>query len=218
MAMTRDSLRARIETLPRVQLGHFPTPLEYLPRLTEAIGGPRILIKRDDCSGLAFGGNKTRQLEFTIGQGIDRGADVLIGGAGSQSNHCRQLSAGAAKLGVKAAIAVVKDHKSGGGGNLLLDDLLGAEVEVVDTAGAGADLWGKDQPNPSPMQLWNAMIYPLLPMRFTGAGPKRVTWWFQIRATPRWIPASVRRWSGPRKASRRGSGHEFVQSRPGPAR
>lgn len=132
MAMTRDSLRARIETLPRVQLGHFPTPLEYLPRLTEAIGGPRILIKRDDCSGLAFGGNKTRQLEFTIGQGIDRGADVLIGGAGSQSNHCRQLSAGAAKLGVKAAIAVVKDHKSGGGGNLLLDDLLGAEVEVVD--------------------------------------------------------------------------------------
>lgn len=131
MAMTRDVLRKRIENLPRVQLGHFPTPLEFLPRLTEAIGGPRILIKRDDCTGLAFGGNKTRQLEFTIAQGIDRGADVLIGGAGSQSNHCRQLSAGAAKLGVKAAVAVVKDHKSGGGGNLLLDDLLGAEVEVV---------------------------------------------------------------------------------------
>ncbi len=132
MALTRDALRKRIDAVPRVRLGHFPTPLEYLPRLTEAIGGPRILIKRDDCTGLAFGGNKTRQIEFTIAQGTSRGADVVIGGAGSQSNHCRQLSAAAAKLGLKAAIAVVKDHKSGGGGNLLLDDLLGAEVEVVE--------------------------------------------------------------------------------------
>ncbi len=131
--LTIDELRFLISRLPRVALGHFPTPLEFCPRLTEAIGGPRIFIKRDDCTGLAFGGNKTRQLEFTVGQGIHNGADVLIGGAGSQSNHCRQLSAAAAKLGVACSIAVVSDHKSGGSqGNLLLDDLLGASVRLID--------------------------------------------------------------------------------------
>lgn len=131
--MTISELREHIGGLPRVNLGHLPTPLEHCPRLSDAIGGPKIYIKRDDCTGLAFGGNKTRQLEFTIAQGLKRGADVLIGGAGSQSNHCRQLSAAAAKLGVDCALAVVKDHKSGATqGNLLLDDLLGASVEMVD--------------------------------------------------------------------------------------
>ena len=131
--MKIEELRSKISKLPRVALGHFPTPLEFCPRLTESVGGPRIFIKRDDCTGLAFGGNKTRQLEFTVGQGIHHGADVLIGGAGSQSNHCRQLSAAAAKLGVKCAVAVVRDHKAEGSrGNLLLDDLLGASVKTID--------------------------------------------------------------------------------------
>ena len=92
-----------------MSLGHLPTPLEFCERLTEAVGGPKIYIKRDDCTGLAFGGNKTRQLEFTIAQGLVRGADVLIGGAGSQSNHSRQLAAAAAKLGVDCALVLVKD-------------------------------------------------------------------------------------------------------------
>ena len=131
--LTIDALRSQISRLPRVALGHLPTPLEFCPRLTEAVGAPRIFIKRDDCTGLAFGGNKTRQLEFTVGQGMHREADVLIGGAGSQSNHCRQLSAAAAKLGVECAVAVVNDHKSEGSqGNLLLDDLLGATVRLID--------------------------------------------------------------------------------------
>lgn len=131
--MTVQELRDCIGKVPRVNLGHLPTPLEHCPRLSEAVGGPQIYIKRDDCTGLAFGGNKTRQLEFTVAQGLAQGADVLIGGAGSQSNHCRQLSAAAAKLGVDCALALVKDHKSGvTQGNLLLDDLLGASVEMVD--------------------------------------------------------------------------------------
>ena len=131
--LTIEALRTRISKLPRVALGHFPTPLEYLPRLSDALGGPKIFIKRDDCTGLAFGGNKTRQLEFTVGLGIDQGANVLIGGAGSQSNHCRQLSAASAKLGVECAVAVVSDHKSKTmQGNLLLDDLLGASVQMID--------------------------------------------------------------------------------------
>ena len=131
--LSAAELRVRIDRLPRVPLGHLPTPLEFCPRLTEAVGGPRIFIKRDDCTGLAFGGNKTRQLEFTVAQGVHRGADVLIGGAGSQSNHCRQLAAAAAKQGVDCALVVVKDHKSGAvQGNLLLDDLLGASVNLVE--------------------------------------------------------------------------------------
>ncbi len=132
-AISRDELSARIGKVPRVLLGHLPTPLEFCKRLTESVGGPKIYIKRDDCTGLAFGGNKTRQLEFTIAQGLAQGADVLIGGAGSQSNHCRQLAAASAKIGVDCALALVKDHKSGSTqGNLLLDDLLGACVELVD--------------------------------------------------------------------------------------
>jgi len=131
--VTISDLRERIGKLPRVTLGHLPTPLEFCPRLSETVGGPEIFIKRDDCTGLAFGGNKTRQLEFTIAQGLERGADVLIGGAGSQSNHCRQLSAAAAKLGVDCALAMVKDHKSSTTqGNLLLDDLFGASVDMID--------------------------------------------------------------------------------------
>ncbi|MDA0711904.1 MAG: pyridoxal-phosphate dependent enzyme [bacterium] len=131
--MQIDELRKCIGQLPRVQLGHLPTPLEYCPHLSDALGGPEIYIKRDDCTGLAFGGNKTRQLEFTIAQGLAQGADVLIGGAGSQSNHCRQLAAAAAKLGLACHLAMVKDHKSASRqGNLLLDDLFGAEVEMID--------------------------------------------------------------------------------------
>ena len=126
-------LRVRIARLPRVSLGHYPTPLEFCPRITERLGGPRIFIKRDDCTGLAFGGNKTRQLEFTVAEAIQQGADVLVGGAGSQSNHCRQLAAAAAKHGLECRLLVVKDHKSGAvQGNLLLDELLGASVEAVE--------------------------------------------------------------------------------------
>ena len=133
--MSCDELRVRIARLPRIPLGNFPTPLEFCPRLTEAVGGPRIFIKRDDCTGLAFGGNKTRQLEFTVAQAVQQGADVVVGGAGSQSNHCRQLAAAAAKQGLGCALAVVRDHKSHPvQGNLLLDDLLGASVEMVEVA------------------------------------------------------------------------------------
>ncbi len=68
--VTREELCQKIRQLPQVDIGHFPTPLEACPRLSEALGGPRILIKREDCSGLAFGGNKVRQLTFTIGEAV----------------------------------------------------------------------------------------------------------------------------------------------------
>ncbi|MCZ6675634.1 MAG: D-cysteine desulfhydrase family protein [Candidatus Poribacteria bacterium] len=118
--------------MPQVKLGHFPTPLEECPRLSEALGGPRIFIKREDCSGLAFGGNKVRQLTFTIGEAMDRGADTIIQGAASQSNHCRQVAAATAKLGLKCYLRLTRDNKSVMQGNLLLDHLAGADVELVD--------------------------------------------------------------------------------------
>ena len=119
--VTRGQLCEKIAQLPQVDIGHFPTPLEECPRLSEELGGPRIFIKREDCSGLAFGGNKVRQLTFTIGDGVNQGADTIIQGAASQSNHCRQAAAASAKLG------------------LLLDELSGADVEFVD-ASMGSEL------------------------------------------------------------------------------
>jgi len=134
----KASLRSAIERLPRVRLACLPTPLQDCPRLTEALGGPRILIKRDDLTGLAFGGNKTRQLEFTLGPAVEEGADVLVHGAASQSNQSRQTSAAAAKLGMKAVIVARKDARSEVvQGNLLLDYLLGAEVRITEGSRQG---------------------------------------------------------------------------------
>lgn len=130
--ITREQLCEKTNQLPQVNLGHFPTPLEECPRLSEALDGPRILIKREDCSGLAFGGNKVRQLTFTIGDGVDQGADTIIQGAASQSNHCRQAAAASAKLGLKCYLRLSRDNKSVRQGNVLLDDLAGADVEFVD--------------------------------------------------------------------------------------
>jgi D-cysteine desulfhydrase family pyridoxal phosphate-dependent enzyme len=131
--MAPATLRARIEALPRVQLAHLPTPLEPLPRLSEALGGPEIWIKRDDLTGLAFGGNKTRQLEFVFAEIVATGADVVVAGAYTQSNWCRQITAAARKLGLDVSLVLLHGEKGPAlQGNLLLDRLMGAEVTVVD--------------------------------------------------------------------------------------
>lgn len=114
--------------LPRISLGQLPTPLEELPRLTKALGGPRLLIKRDDQTGLATGGNKTRKLEFAVAEALRQGADTLITMGGVQSNHTRQTAAAAARLGL-ACVIVLRGHPPASwNGNLLLDHLLGARV------------------------------------------------------------------------------------------
>ena len=79
--------------IPRVQFAHLPTRIEELPRLTEHLQGPRLLVKRDDQTGLAFGGNKTRKLEFLVAEALEQGAKTLITGGALQSNHCRQTAA-----------------------------------------------------------------------------------------------------------------------------
>ena len=86
---------------PRVSLAHLPTPLEYLPRLTKYLNGPNIYVKRDDCTGLGTGGNKTRKLEFLIADAIEKKADVIITQGAVQSNHARQTAAACALIGLK---------------------------------------------------------------------------------------------------------------------
>ena len=79
----------QLSKFPRANLAHLPTPLEHMPRLSEHLGGPDIYVKRDDCTGLASGGNKTRKLEFSMGEALAQGADTIITVGAIQSNHVR---------------------------------------------------------------------------------------------------------------------------------
>jgi D-cysteine desulfhydrase len=112
----------------RLTLAFLPTPVEELHVLARTLGGPRILIKRDDLTGLALGGNKTRKLEFLLADALARKATVLVTAGAAQSNHCRQTAAAAAKSGLKCALVLGGEAPETPNGNLLLDGLLGAEV------------------------------------------------------------------------------------------
>jgi D-cysteine desulfhydrase family pyridoxal phosphate-dependent enzyme len=133
LPLTRNELRSRLDAFPRIRLAHLPTPLEFCPRLSETLGGPDIHVKRDDLTGLAFGGNKTRHLEFVFAEIQASGADMIVAGAYTQSNWCRQITAAARKLGLDAALVLLHGEKGPTPqGNLLLDHLMGADVTVVD--------------------------------------------------------------------------------------
>lgn len=116
-----------LETLPRVLLAVLPTPVHDLGRLSRILGGPRLLVKRDDLTGLAFGGNKTRKLEYLVGEALASDTDTLITTGAAQSNHCRQTAAAAARAGL-ACHLVLDGAPRGPEGNLLLDLLLGAQI------------------------------------------------------------------------------------------
>jgi D-cysteine desulfhydrase family pyridoxal phosphate-dependent enzyme len=117
--------------VPRLHFAHLPTSVETLPRLSEALGGSHLLIKRDDQTGLAFGGNKTRKLEFLVAEAREQGAKTLITGGALQSNHCRQTAAAAARFGFKCILVLTGDKPRQASGNLLLDQLFGAEIVYV---------------------------------------------------------------------------------------
>ena len=117
-----------LDQLPRVSLAFLPTPLHEMPNLARALGGPRLFIKRDDMTGLAFGGNKARKLEFLVADALAQGADVLITTGAAQSNHCRQTAAAARKVGLRCVLVLTPSHHEEFQGNILLDALLKAEV------------------------------------------------------------------------------------------
>lgn len=119
---------------PRIRLAHLPTPLERLDTLTGMLGGPEIWIKRDDCTGLSTGGNKTRKLEFLMAEARDQGADMVVTQGATQSNHARQTAAAAAKLGMACHIlledrTLKTDTEYTQNGNVLLDVMHGATIE-----------------------------------------------------------------------------------------
>ncbi len=114
--------------LPRVPLGHWPTPLQELRRLSETLGGPHIWIKRDDLSGLALGGNKTRKLEFLIADALAQKATTVITTGAVQSNHACQTAAAAARYGLRCILVLSHQSPARPEGNLLLDRLLGAHI------------------------------------------------------------------------------------------
>jgi L-cysteate sulfo-lyase len=127
------SLSNTLSKFPRLQLGHLPTPLEPMDRLSEILGGPRLWVKRDDCTGLSSGGNKTRKLEYLMAEAVQQGADTIITQGATQSNHARQTAAAAAKL--KMTCHILLEDRTGSNdpaytlsGNVLLDRLHGATV------------------------------------------------------------------------------------------
>src|SRR3954451_21750786 len=106
--LTPDQLRRCAEALPRVRLAHLPTPMEEAPRFARQLGGPRVFIKRDHCTGMLFGGNKTRHKVFLLAGALRKGADVVVWGAGVQSNNCRQTAAACAKLGLECHLFLTR--------------------------------------------------------------------------------------------------------------
>ena len=117
-----------IQTFPRINLGYLPTPISELKRLRGLLNGPKLLIKRDDLTGLGLGGNKIRKLEFLIGDALSQGCDAVITGGATQSNHCRQTAAAAASVGLTCHLALGGEAPAEANGNLLLDYLFGAHI------------------------------------------------------------------------------------------
>src|SRR3954466_15535425 len=132
--LTPAAVRGAADRPPPARLAPLPTPLEEAPRFAEKIGGGvRVFIKRDDCTGLLLGGNKARHNEFLLGDAVAHGCDMVVWGAGVQSNNCRQTAAGCAKLGLECHLYLSKGHhRTEPQGNLLLDYLVGAKVEFTD--------------------------------------------------------------------------------------
>jgi L-cysteate sulfo-lyase len=117
----------------RLRLGHYPTPIEKLERLSRALGGPALYVKRDDQSGLATGGNKVRKLEFLLADAMAQKCDHVVTLGGPQSNHARQTAAAAAQLGLGCSLVLRGNPPPQRLGNLLLDELLGAKVHWTGT-------------------------------------------------------------------------------------
>ncbi|MDD4857694.1 MAG: D-cysteine desulfhydrase family protein [Candidatus Krumholzibacteria bacterium] len=128
-------MKRGMNAIPRIRINNLPTPLVELKRLSRALGGPRIFMKRDDLTGVALGGNKTRKLEFLLGEALSGKCDSVVTGGAMQSNHCRQTAAAAAAVGLECHLALGGEPPAIPEGNLLLDHIFGA---IVHWCGANA--------------------------------------------------------------------------------
>jgi len=127
----------RLGAIPRLKLAHLPTPLEEAPRLAAHLGGPRLLVKRDDCTGLALGGNKVRKLEYELAAARAAGADCVVSGGTVQSNSARQVAAACARLGLECHLCLTQGRVPGtepgydATGNILIARLCGAVLHPM---------------------------------------------------------------------------------------
>ena len=129
--LTPAQIREMVARVPRVRLTDLPTPLHECPRLAAALGGPRLFMKRDDLTGLGWGGNKARNLEFRLAEARDLGADVVIAGLEAQSNSARVTTAAANVLGMRTILILRAERDWDWQGNLLVDRILGAEIRFL---------------------------------------------------------------------------------------
>lgn len=140
LEMDRTAVQRRVTELPRLALGHYPTPVDEMPRLRAALGGgPKLLVKRDDTISFGCGGNKVRKVEMLAARALAEGADTLISTGGVQSNHARVVAAAAARLGMACVLVVNGEPPAGGPtGNARLMSLFGARIEYVQSREARA--------------------------------------------------------------------------------
>ena len=129
--LTREDLKSAIEQAPRVPLASIPTPMQELSRLSDALGGPRILVKRDDLTGLGFGGNKVRHMEFCMGDALAKGCDTSINANLWVSNNSRIIGAASKRVGMRYICVVVGGEGRPVQGNMLLLDLMGTEMHLT---------------------------------------------------------------------------------------
>ena len=135
--LSSEQLQEHIDELPRIQIAHLPTPLEEMPRLTERLGGPNIWVKREDMTGLAYGGNKARHYEFEMPHIADAGYDVMINIMDYHSNNARMTAAAANKIGMRYILILKNAANRNIQGNLLIDKILGAELHLLDEFQSG---------------------------------------------------------------------------------
>lgn len=138
--MMQNETMLNLPITNRQSLGFFPTPLVELNRLSKVLDGPKIYMKRDDNTGLALGGNKTRKLEFIIGDALAKGADTIVTAGAIQSNHCRQTAAAAASLGLECHLVLGGQEPEQLNGNLLLDKLFGCQIHWAGSNRKGEDI------------------------------------------------------------------------------
>jgi len=137
MPLTPEQLQSHIDKLPRIEMAHLPTPLEQMPRLTDRLGGPDIWIKREDLTGLAYGGNKARHYEFEMPHVAEQGYDVMINIMDYHSNNARMTAAAANKIGMRYILVLKHAAHRKVQGNLLIDKILGAELHLLDEFQSG---------------------------------------------------------------------------------
>ncbi len=133
------NMKERLKAFDRVSLTQLPTPLEHAKNLSEFLGGPNIFFKRDDCTALAFGGNKTRKLEYVMADAIQKNADVMITIGGLQSNWARQMASAARKSGMDVILVLEGNEPEEYQGNLLLDQIMGCKLRFQEISQADED-------------------------------------------------------------------------------